>query len=134
MTKSRNVRGPQAHARAEAVIERVIPPGSARSRPGDVIGERFYMNTRAAEAEEPVTDQHVETNTEDPLIDNVSAAIKKLAVKAKQRGYVTEAEMNEAFVPEQFSSDQIEDALARLAEIGVNIVDNEEAEPEPAAA
>ncbi len=91
------------------------------------------MAPKTAESEEAVAEQQSEARGEDPLIDNLSAAIKKLSVKAKQRGYVTEAEMNASLPPEQFSSDQIEDALARMADMGVNIVDTEESEPESPA-
>jgi RNA polymerase primary sigma factor len=87
------------------------------------------MSTKnAAEAEETTAEPQVETPGEDPMLDSLAAAVKKIVAKAKQRGYVNEAEMNEALPGDQFTSDQIEDALARLAELGVNIVDTDEQE------
>src|SRR5690348_3723957 len=63
-----------------------------------------------------------------PLLDTVSAAIKKMVAKGKERGYVTYDEINAALPPEQVSSEQIEDTMTMLSELGVNIVENEEAE------
>ncbi|HYL49167.1 MAG TPA: RNA polymerase sigma factor RpoD, partial [Stellaceae bacterium] len=63
-----------------------------------------------------------------PLLDTVSAAIKKMVAKGKDRGYVTYDEINAALPPEQVSSEQIEDTMTMLSELGVNIVENEEAE------
>jgi len=91
------------------------------------------MSTKTAEAEETTAEPPVETPTEDPMLDSLAAAVKKLVAKAKQRGYINEGEMNEALPGDQFTSDQIEDALARLAELGVNIVDTDEQEEAEAA-
>src|SRR5262249_4446367 len=90
---------------------------------------RIEMSTKsAAEAEETTAEAPAETPGEDPMLDSLAAAVKKIVAKAKQRGYINEAEMNEALPGDQFTSDQIEDALARLAELGVNIVDTDEQE------
>src|SRR5487761_82679 len=63
-----------------------------------------------------------------PLLDTVSASIKKMVAKGKERGYVTYDEINAALPPEQGSSEQIEDTMTMLSELGVNVVENEEAE------
>ena len=55
-----------------------------------------------------------------------SAAIKKLLVAAKERGSVTYDELNAALPPDQVSSEQIEDVMAALSEMGVNVVEEEE--------
>ena len=70
--------------------------------------------------------------TEDaPLIDLNEAGIKKLMSKAKRRGYITVDELNEALPQEQMNSEQIEDVMSAISEMGVNIVENdEEAEAE----
>ncbi len=60
-----------------------------------------------------------------------SAAVKKLLQAAKERGSVTYDELNAALPPDQVSSEQIEDVMAALSEMGVNVVEAEEAdEPE----
>jgi RNA polymerase primary sigma factor len=65
-------------------------------------------------------------------LDTTTAAIKKMVAKGKERGYVTYDEINAALPPEKVSSEQIEDTMTMLSELGVNIVENEEGE-EPAA-
>ncbi len=62
-----------------------------------------------------------------PLLDLNEASVKKLISRAKKRGYITVDELNEALPQDQMSTDQIEDIMAALNEMGVNIVENEEA-------
>ncbi|MFV0644344.1 MAG: RNA polymerase sigma factor RpoD [Sphingomonadaceae bacterium] len=70
-------------------------------------------------------------NDDAPLIDLNEASIKKLISRAKKRGYVTYDELNEALPQDQMSSEQIEDVMSAISEMGVNIVENdEEAESE----
>ena len=85
------------------------------------------MATKAATAEAESTEQRPE-NRDDPLIDSANASIKKLVARGKERGYITYDELNGALPPDQVSSEQIEDVLARLSDMGVNVVENEEAE------
>ena len=61
-----------------------------------------------------------------PLIDLNEASIKKLIAKAKRRGYLTYDELNEALPQDQMSSEQIEDVMSAISEMGVNIVENDE--------
>ncbi|MFZ1741520.1 MAG: RNA polymerase sigma factor RpoD [Pontixanthobacter sp.] len=66
-----------------------------------------------------------------PLIDLNEASIKKLITKAKKKGYITYDELNEALPQDQMDTDQIEDVMSAISEMGVNIVENdEEAEAE----
>lgn len=62
-----------------------------------------------------------------PLIDLNDADVKKLIARAKKRGYITYDELNAALPQDQMSSDQLEDVMSALNEMGVNIVENEEA-------
>jgi RNA polymerase primary sigma factor len=62
-----------------------------------------------------------------PLIDLNEASIKKLLARAKKTGYVTYDQLNEALPQDQMSSEQIEDVMSAINEMGVNIVENEEA-------
>jgi len=67
------------------------------------------------------------TATDDaPLIDLNEASIKKLIAKAKRRGYITVDELNEALPQDQMSSEQIEDVMSAISEMGVNIVETDE--------
>ncbi|MBK1659522.1 RNA polymerase sigma factor RpoD [Paracraurococcus ruber] len=69
------------------------------------------------------------------LIDIQSAAVKKLIARGKERGYVTVDELNAALPSDQVSSEVIEDHLATLSDLGINLVEAEEGEePEGAPA
>ena len=61
-----------------------------------------------------------------PLIDLNEASIKKLLARAKKRGVITYDELNEALPQDQMSSEQIEDIMSALNDMGVNIVENDE--------
>jgi RNA polymerase primary sigma factor len=61
-----------------------------------------------------------------PLIDLNDASIKKLIARAKKRGIVTYDELNEALPQDQMSSEQIEDVMSALSDMGINVVDNDE--------
>ncbi len=67
---------------------------------------------------------------ETPLLDLSDAAVKKLIHNAKKRGYVTHDQINALLSAEDVKSEQIEDILAKLNEIGVNVVETKEAELE----
>src|SRR3954462_5920487 len=61
-----------------------------------------------------------------PLLDLHATSIKKLIARAKKRGYVTYDELNDALPQDQMSSEQIEDVMASLNDMGVQVVENEE--------
>jgi RNA polymerase primary sigma factor len=82
------------------------------------------------------TDDQATTETQEkdgPLLDLSDSAVKRFLKTAKQRGYVTYDELNEVLPSESVTSDQIEDVQAMLADMGINIVETEEAEEAPAA-
>jgi RNA polymerase primary sigma factor len=62
-----------------------------------------------------------------PLIDLNEGSLKKLVARAKKRGYITVDQLNEMLPQDQMSSEQIEDVMAALNDMGVNVVENEEA-------
>lgn len=65
-------------------------------------------------------------NGDAPLIDLNETSIKKLITKAKKRGYITYDELNEALPQDQMSSEQIEDVMSAISEMGINIFENDE--------
>jgi len=79
-----------------------------------------------AEAPEATGEQ-----TAGPLMDGVTAAVKKMVAKGKERGYVTYDEINAILPSEHVSSEQIEETLSMLSEMGINIIENEEGEEKP---
>ncbi|NKB49394.1 MAG: RNA polymerase sigma factor RpoD [Alphaproteobacteria bacterium] len=82
------------------------------------------------------TTEDGEVSTDGPLMDSSVQAVKKMIAKGKERGYITYDEINETLPQEQVSSEQIEDILAQLSEMGINVVEGEEKEDgeTPAAA
>src|SRR6202162_5923517 len=65
-----------------------------------------------------------------PLLDLSDAAVKKVIRNAKKRGYVTHDQINALLSSEEVKSEQIEDILAKLSEMGVNVIETKEAELE----
>src|SRR5687768_503175 len=65
-----------------------------------------------------------------PLIDLNDASIKKLIARAKKRGVVTYDELNDALPQDQMSSEQIEDIMSALNDMGVQVVENEDSDEE----
>jgi RNA polymerase primary sigma factor len=60
-----------------------------------------------------------------PLLDLTDQSVKNMIKVAKKRGYVTHDELNAVLPSEEFSSEQIEDVLGQLSEMGINVVDND---------
>ena len=90
------------------------------------IGSGVRMATKTANAEEEPEVR--EAANDGPLMDGTVAAVKKMLSRGKERGYVTYEELNEVLPPDLVSSEQIEDTLAMLSEIGINVVENEDSD------
>ena len=89
------------------------------------------MAKKAAAKEKPEDDAK---DSEAPILDLTDADVKKLIKSAKARGFVTYDELNSILPSEEFSSEQIEDIMAQLSEMGINVIENEEEDDENAAA
>ena len=83
-------------------------------------------NPKNAEAANGATTEAPEKDS--PLLDLSDAAVKKLIKTAKARGYVTYDELNAVLPSEEVSSEQIEDTMSMLSDMGINVVETEEAE------
>ena len=68
-----------------------------------------------------------------PLLDTLNAAVKKMVAEGKERGYVTYDDLNTALPPDQVSSEQIEDTMSMLSEMGINVVESDDSEEATAA-
>jgi RNA polymerase primary sigma factor len=84
----------------------------------------------------PQTKEIAETREDaaEPLIDGITAAVKKMLARGKERGYVTYDELNGVLTPDRVTSEQIEDVMALLNDMGINVVESDESEEAPAAA
>ncbi len=69
-----------------------------------------------------------EDGQDSPLLDMTDAAVKRMIKAAKQRGYVTYDELNKVLPSDQVSSEQIEDIMSMLSEMGINVVEAEDVE------
>ena len=67
-----------------------------------------------------------------PMNDMSQAAVKKMISGARARGYITYDELNQVLPPDQVSSEQIEDVMSMLSEMGINIIEEEEVEDDGA--
>ena len=84
----------------------------------------------ATTAETAPPDQDADTT----LLDTQSAAVKRLIAKGRERGHITFDELNAVLPPDQNSSEQIEDVMAMLNEMGMQVVESEETEETDQAA
>ena len=74
-----------------------------------------------------------EADGDNTLLDTNAVAVKRLIAKGKERGYITFDELNAVLPSEQNSSEQIEDVMAMLSEMGIQVVESEESEETEAA-
>ncbi|MEY8829003.1 RNA polymerase sigma factor RpoD [Sedimentitalea sp. XS_ASV28] len=63
-------------------------------------------------------------------LDMSQAAVKKMISEAREKGYITYDQLNQVLPPDQVNSEQIEDVMSMLSEMGINIIEDEEAEEE----
>ncbi|MEL7277532.1 MAG: RNA polymerase sigma factor region1.1 domain-containing protein, partial [Pseudomonadota bacterium] len=85
----------------------------------------------ANDIEQRKDDDHAENAG--PMLDMSQAAVKKMIAQAKTRGYITYDELNQVMPSDQVSSEQIEDVMAMLSEMGINVIEAEEADDDDAA-
>ncbi|BBU54792.1 MULTISPECIES: RNA polymerase sigma factor RpoD [Mameliella] len=69
-----------------------------------------------------------EDQEEEISLDMSQAAVKKMIAEARERGYITYDQLNQVLPPDQVSSDQIEDVMSMLSEMGIQVTEEEEQE------
>ncbi|MCB2134707.1 MAG: RNA polymerase sigma factor RpoD, partial [Rhodobacteraceae bacterium] len=78
----------------------------------------------AKDTDEPKTEEQ----EADQSLDMSQAAVKKMIAEARERGYITYDQLNQVLPPDQVSSEQIEDVMSMLSEMGINVIEDDEAE------
>jgi RNA polymerase primary sigma factor len=111
---SKNVATKTVASKAKAALQKSAPQKSPVQKDGEA-PEKEASET----ADAPL-----------PLLDLSDAAVKKMIKQAKKRGYVTYEQLNSVMPSEEVTSEQIEDVLAMMSEMGINVVETEEAEAE----
>ena len=81
-------------------------------------------------AKDTSEDQRKEDGDADRVLDMSQAAVKKMIAEAREKGYITYDQLNRVLPPDQVASEQIEDVMSMLSEMGINIIEDEEAEEE----
>ena len=95
-------------------------------------GDKSHMATKTkSKKEDKAVAADKAPDTQDrPVLDLSDAAVKKMIKTAKKRGFVTTDELNSVLPSEQVSSEQIEDVMAMLSDMGINVVEEDEVEEE----
>ena len=75
-------------------------------------------------------DKKSEDQEADLSLDMSQSAVKKMIAEARELGYITYDQLNNVLPPDQVSSEQIEDVMSMLSEMGINIIEDDEAEEE----
>lgn len=69
-------------------------------------------------------------NTDEALEGPLAKVAKTLLVKGKKQGYITHDDLNDALPEDEYDSEQIEDIMARISDLGINIIDAEDVDEE----
>ncbi len=64
----------------------------------------------------------------DAMLDMSQTAVKKMIAEARERGYITYDQLNQVLPPDQVNSEQIEDVMSMLSEMGINVIEDDEVE------
>ena len=75
-------------------------------------------------------DQKPDDQDTEMSLDMSQTAVKKMIAEARERGFITYDQLNKVLPPDQVSSEQIEDVMSMLSEMGINIIEEEDAEDE----
>jgi RNA polymerase primary sigma factor len=59
-------------------------------------------------------------------LDMSQAQVKRMIAEAREKGYITYDQLNTVLPPDQVSSEQIEDVMSMLSEMGINIIEDDD--------
>ena len=113
--------------------------GKNMSKVTGTAAQKAQQNTSASSAKQQATTKAAKTGElregqpeerQDSLLDLTDAAVKKMITRAKQRGFVTLDELNKVLPSERVSSEQIEDTMSMLSDMGINVTEAEEKDEE----
>ena len=92
------------------------------------------MASKFLQKEEKLGTEAPQTPPDRPLLDLSDAAIKALIRTAKRRGYVTHDQINALLASDEVNSEGLENILAIFSEIGINVIEPNEAQLEEVVA
>src|SRR6185437_12708464 len=96
------------------------------------VQEKQMASKAKVQVKEEAPDKEAEGAPESPLplLDLNDAGVKKMIKAAKKRGFVTFDALNAVLPSDSTSPEQIEDIMAMLSEMGINVVETEDADNE----
>jgi len=101
--------------------------------PGRIFDPTDQTDSRECRMAKDIDDQKPEEQDAEPMLDMSQAQVKKMIADARERGYITYDQLNQVLPPEQVSSEQIEDVMSMLSEMGINVIENDEADEDEKA-
>ncbi len=126
--KSGAVKAAAAVAAPVAETQAKQPAGASRA-PSKADRDERNTSTAAQRSKgmgKPQVKRPASETTDGPVLDMNDASVKRFIKSAKARGYVTYEELNKVLPSDQNSSEQIEDIMSQLSEMGINVVDSED--------
>jgi RNA polymerase primary sigma factor len=106
-------------------------PSTKTKRPAQ--DPRAALKVKPPQGKDEAPEKEAAETSDSPLLDLSDAAVRKMIKLAKKRGYVTYEQLNAVLPSEEVTSEQIEDILAMMNELGINVVEQEDAETEEQA-
>ncbi len=110
-----------AEATKKAPTKKAAPKPKAATAKASAKEKAKPKPKTAAKATKPAAEK-----ADGPILDLSSAGVKKFLKTAKEKGFVTHEELNKVLPQDQLTSDQIEDTMSALSEMGINVVETEE--------
>jgi RNA polymerase primary sigma factor len=123
---------PKAAAAPKVPMRPEVSRTAALKAGAKAVSEKEAVKAKAGGKDEGEKDTEATPDTPLPLLDLSDAAVKKMIKQAKKRGYITYEQLNAVMPSEEVTSEQIEDTLSMLSEMGINVVEQDEANDEDA--
>ncbi len=79
----------------------------------------------SAKAKKKSEEVEIKDTSDSPLIDS-DVAVRKMIKSATQSGFITASERDKVLTLDKFTSEQIEDILSQLSELGINVIENDD--------
>jgi len=119
---------PKAKAKPEAKEAKAKPAAEAKKpQPAEAKKPELKVAAKPLKPGE-VEPQTAREDADSPLLDMTDVSVRKMITRAKTRGYVTYDELNKVLPSDKVSSEQIEDTMSMLNEMGINVIESEEQE------
>jgi len=125
--KPASAQKPKAKTAPAPEIKKKTAPAAPPAAPAAKAAEAAKALKKPVKGQTATPAEGGETEGKDaPLLDLSDAAVKRMIAKAKTRGYITYEELNKVLPSDSVSSEQIEDTMAMLNEMGINVTEADE--------